>query len=72
MNPREIFSKFARFTSRDLPFRFRPLDVILWWVLMSLLSISFVGAHPTVAITIAISGGALIGVLTVLGADPLR
>ena len=60
------------FAFKDQPFRFRTIDVVLWWVLISLVAISFVGEHPMVTITLAISGGAMIGVLTVLGADPLR
>jgi hypothetical protein len=54
------------------PFRFRVWDVVCWWLLVSLVSISFVAEHPLVALTIAISGGALIGVLCVVGWKPLR
>lgn len=56
---------------REGPFRFRGIDAVLWWVLISLLSISFVANHPLLALVGAIAGGALIGVLSVLGADPL-
>jgi fructose-specific phosphotransferase system IIC component len=59
------------FVFKDRPLRFRTIDVVLWWVLISLVAISFVGEHPIVTIAIAITGGAMIGVLTVLDADPL-
>jgi hypothetical protein len=58
-------------TSKKGLFRLRTVDVVLWWVLISLLSISFVANHPLPALVGAIAGGALIGVLSVLGADPL-
>jgi hypothetical protein len=54
------------------PFRFRVWDLVCWWLLISLVSISFVAEHPFVALTITISGGALIGVLCVVGSKPLR
>jgi hypothetical protein len=40
-------------------------------VLISFVGISFIGDHPLVALTIAITGGAMIGVLSVMGADAL-
>ena len=52
------------------PFRFRVVDVVLWWILISLVSITFIADHPAVALTIAISGGAMIGVLCVIGSRP--
>jgi len=57
--------------TREGPLRFRGIDVVLWWVLISLVGISFIGDHPLVALTIAITGGAMIGVLSVMGADAL-
>ncbi len=47
--------------------RFKAGSVFVWWVLVSLLAISFVGHHPIVTMSIAILGGASIGVLAVLG-----
>jgi len=58
-------------TSKKGLFRLRTVDVVLWWVLISLVAISFIGDHPLVALTIAITGGAMIGVLSVVGADAL-
>ncbi len=56
----------------DRSFRFRMTDMGLWWVLISLLSISLIADHPHVALTIAILGGTIIGVLCVMGSKPLR
>jgi hypothetical protein len=38
-------------------------EVLVWWVLVSLLAISFVGDHFGWALALAIAGGALIGLL---------
>jgi hypothetical protein len=38
-------------------------EVVVWWVLISLLAISFVGDHFGWALALAIAGGALIGLL---------
>ncbi len=54
------------------PFRFRAGSAILWWVLVSLCAISFVGNHPIVGLCIAVSGGIVIGVLLVIGAEPTK
>ena len=54
----------------ERPFRFRWMDVVLWWVMISLVSISFIADHPFLALGIAIAGGVMIGVLCVIGADP--
>lgn len=43
---------------------------VLWWIFVSLLSISFVAVHPIIALGIAVLGGAAIGILTVLGVEP--
>jgi hypothetical protein len=51
------------------PFRFRLVDVVLWWVLVSLVAISVIAEHPLVALTAAIAGGTMIGVLCVVGSD---
>jgi len=56
---------------RKGPFRFRASDVVLWWVLISLVAISFVGDHQVISLGIAVAGGGMIGVLSVMGADPL-
>ena len=58
-------------TPRKGPFRFRGLDVLFWWVLIALTAIAFVADHPLAALTTAITGGAMIGVLSVMGADLL-
>lgn len=59
-------------TAPDTSFRFRVVDVVLWWILVSLVAISLISDHPFVALTIAISGGTMIGVLCVIGSKPLR
>jgi putative inorganic carbon (HCO3(-)) transporter len=45
------------------PFRFGMGDAVLWWVLINLVAISFIGDHPYFALGFAILGGALIGIL---------
>jgi len=57
-------------TTQKGPFRFRSADVVLWWVLVSLVAISLIADHPLVALTIAIAGGIMIGILCVLGSNP--
>lgn len=54
----------------EKPFRFRTIDVVLWWILISLAAISLIADHPYVALTIAISGGTMIGILRVVGSNP--
>jgi putative inorganic carbon (HCO3(-)) transporter len=41
----------------------RRWEIAVWWVLLSLLAISFVGDHPYIALAIAIAGGAALGTL---------
>jgi putative inorganic carbon (HCO3(-)) transporter len=41
----------------------RRWEIVVWWVLLSLLAISFVGDHPYWALAVAIAGGAALGTL---------
>jgi hypothetical protein len=67
----EVLEAFAVWVAKKGPFRFRLVDVVLWWVLVSLVAISLIADHPLVALTIAIMGGTMIGVLCVVGSNPL-
>jgi hypothetical protein len=49
---------------------FRLIDVLLWWVLISLVAISLVADHPMIALSIALAGGTMIGILCVIGSSP--
>lgn len=49
---------------------FRLIDVLLWWVLISLVAISLIANHPMIALSTAIAGGTMIGVLCVIGSNP--
>jgi hypothetical protein len=44
--------------------------VLLWWVLISLVAISLIAGHPMIALSTAIAGGTMIGVLCVIGSNP--
>jgi hypothetical protein len=48
-------------------FRFRFWNAMLWWLVISVLAISFVAGHPYLALTIAIMGGIALGIACVLG-----
>ena len=54
----------------EKPFRFRTVDVALWWILISLAAILLIADHPYLALTLAISGGTMIGILHVVGSNP--
>ena len=47
--------------------RWRTFEVLLTWVLLSLVSISFVGDYPYVSLAIALAGGVYLGYLSVPG-----
>ena len=49
---------------------FRLIDVLVWWVLISLFAISLIADHPMIALSTAIAGGTMIGVLCVIGSNP--
>jgi putative inorganic carbon (HCO3(-)) transporter len=51
------------------PFRFGTVDGLLWWMFISLVAISFIGDHPYLALSTAILGGSLVGVLTTIYAN---
>jgi hypothetical protein len=44
--------------------------VLVWWVLISLFAISLIADHPMIALSTAIAGGTMIGVLCVIGSNP--
>jgi putative inorganic carbon (hco3(-)) transporter len=48
-------------------FRFRFWNALLWWLVISILAISFVAGHPYLALTIAVIGGIALGIECVLG-----
>jgi putative inorganic carbon (HCO3(-)) transporter len=52
--------------------RWRVLEVMLTWILLSLVAISFVGDYPYVSLGIAVVGGIYLGFLSVPGVDLLR
>jgi hypothetical protein len=54
------------------PFRFRVWEVVCCWLLVSLVSISFVAEYPIEALSITVLGGALIGVSYVVYSKPIR
>jgi putative inorganic carbon (HCO3(-)) transporter len=66
---RSLWSKSKITLFQRRPFRFSAVDGVLWWVLISLVAISFIGNHPYLALSIAVVGGALVGVLTTINAN---
>jgi putative inorganic carbon (hco3(-)) transporter len=48
-------------------FRFRFSNVMLWWLGIAVLAISFIAGHPFIALTIAVTGGGALGIACVLG-----
>jgi putative inorganic carbon (hco3(-)) transporter len=53
-------------------FHYRFMDEMLWWLLIGLISISYIAHHPVVALVIATMGGIVLGVACVLGSKPLQ
>ena len=47
--------------------RWKAVEAILWWILASLLAISFVGVQPLFGLAIAIIGGLVMGAMLVTG-----
>ena len=72
MKTGNLFTRAARWlpAAPEKPFRFRTIDVALWWILISLAAISLITDHPYLALTIAMSGGTMIGILRVVGSNP--
>jgi hypothetical protein len=54
------------------PFHFRFPEALLWWLLASLIAISYISSHPFAALAIAMLGGIALGVACVLGSKPLQ
>lgn len=53
-----------------MKFPTRSLNLLLVWILFSLLAIAYIGQHPYLGLAIAIVGGIVLGILSFLYFEP--